>query len=245
MSFLKNLESRLERLFEGSFKSAFKSAVQPVELATKLAKEMDEGRTVSVSRTYAPNEFTVFLSPRDREHFAGYEEGLRHELSLHLLEHARKRGYSLPSRPTVEFDTHDELELGQFGIQARLADAPAVEAPEPRQSGRTMVYEAAELPNLPAVAPTSAVLEAGDRRYALSGDSMVVGRGSTADIRLDDPNISRAHAEFRRDGDRWTIADLGSTNGTSVNGQQLAAPAHLADGDSVELGGATLRFVLE
>jgi hypothetical protein len=245
VSFLKNLESRLERLFEGSFKSAFKSAVQPVELANKLAKEMDEGRTVSVSRTYAPNEFTVFLSSQDREHFAGYEEGLCHELSLHLLEHARKRGYSLPSRPTVEFDTHDDLELGQFGIQARLAGAPEEIESRPPVSGRTMVYEAPELPDQPAAPLTQAVLESGDRRYALTGTVMVVGRGSGADITLDDPNVSRAHAEFRCEEGAWFVADLGSTNGTAVDGRPADRPLRLGNGSRIELGSTTLRFVLE
>lgn len=246
MSFLKNLESRLERLFEGGFKSAFKSAVQPVELATKLAKEMDEGRTVSVSRTYAPNEFTIFLSPPDREHFAGYEEGLRRELSLHLLEHARKRGYSLPSRPTVDFETHDELELGQFGIQARLADAPAEDAPPERQSGRTMIYEAASAPEPAAGAlRTDAVIETGDRRYALSSDVMVIGRGSGSDIKIDDPNISRAHVELRREGGEWRVADLGSTNGTLLGGRPVERPTRLADGDRIQIGSTTLTFTLE
>lgn len=247
MSFLKNLESRLEQLFEGSFKSAFKSAVQPVELSTKLAKEMDEGRSVSVSRTYAPNEFTVFLSPPDREHFSGYEEGLRSELSLHLLEHARKRGYSLPSRPTVDFETHDELELGQFGIQARLADVPAeAEQPE-RQSGRTMIYEAASVPEAAAapVAGADAVIEAGDRRYALSSDIVVIGRGSGSDIKIDDPNISRAHAELRRENGEWYVVDLGSTNGTQLGGRAVDRPLRLANGDRIQLGNSSLTFVLE
>lgn len=243
MSFLKNLESRLERLFEGSFKSAFKSAVQPVELANKLAKEMDEGRTVSVSRTYAPNEFTVFLSPPDHEHFAGYEEGLRNELSLHLLEHARKRGYSLPSRPTVEFETHDELELGQFGIQARLADMPVEEAQPARASGRTMIYDAA---SLPASGPRGdAVLEVGDRRYALSSDVIVVGRGSGSDIKVDDPNISRTHAELRCEDGVWYLADLGSTNGTLLGGRPVERRTPLTAGDRIEIGNTKLTFVLE
>ncbi len=243
MSFLKNLESRLERLFEGSFKSAFKSAVQPVELANKLAKEMDEGRTVSVSRTYAPNEFTIFLSPPDHEHFAGYEEGLRNELSLHLLEHARKRGYSLPSRPSVEFETHDELELGQFGIQARLADMPPEESEPARTSGRTMIYEAASLPG--GTQRTDAVIEVGDRRYALSSNVMVVGRGSGSDIKVDDPNISRAHAELRYDDGAWHLVDLGSTNGTLLGGRPVERPTRLSNGDRIEIGNSRLTFVLE
>ena len=148
VNFLKNFESKLERLIEGGFKSAFKSEVQPIELARKLSREMDAHRAASISRTYAPNEYTVFLSPQDREQFAHYEDGLQRELSLYLLEHARKRGYSLISRPTVDFDTDDRLELGLFGIQARLADAPEedvqpVEAQPP--TGHTQVYNVRDL----------------------------------------------------------------------------------------------------
>jgi len=256
VNFLKNFESKLEQLIEGGFKTAFKSEVQPVELAKKLAREMDAHRAASVSRTYAPNEYTVFLSPQDREQFSHYEEGLKRELSLYLLEHARKRGYSLISRPTVSIETEDRLELGLFGIQARLADAPEEEVPEPLEpdaaAGHTMVYNARDL-EAPArdidlsgsqVAPR-AVLEAGDRRFALTAPATVIGRGRDADIRLDDPNISRTHVEFRVDGGAWTVRDLGSTNGSRLGGRPLAGPVELRQGDQVQLGNTVLTFVLE
>lgn len=250
MNFLKNFESKLERLIEGGFKSAFKSEVQPIELARKLAREMDSHRAASVSRTYAPNEYTVFLSPADREQFAHFEEGLRRELSLYLVEHARKRGYSLISRPTVDFETEKRLELGLFGIQARLADAPEEELAEPVPSGHTQVYNVRDLQAPPremagAGASTRAVLESGDRRFALNPPQTVVGRGSEADIRLDDPNISRRHVRFSAENDRWIAGDLGSTNGTRVNGRSLAAPMALTPGDVIELGNTVLTFVLE
>lgn len=256
MNFLKNFESKLERLIEGGFKSAFKSEVQPIELARKLAREMDAHRAASVSRTYAPNEYTVFLSPQDREQFAHYEEGLQRELSLYLLEHARKRGYSLISRPTVSFETEDRLELGLFGIQARLADAPDehVEPVEPQvPSGHTQVYNVRDLQAPPQElepvaaqrAVARAVIESGDRRYALSPPQTVVGRGREADVRLDDPNISRRHVGFRVDGSDWVVEDLGSTNGTRLNGGSLRGPAVLRSGDVVQLGNTVLKFVLE
>ncbi|MBJ7458213.1 MAG: DUF3662 and FHA domain-containing protein [Thermoleophilaceae bacterium] len=255
MNFLKNFESKLERLIEGGFKSAFKSEVQPIELARKLSREMDSHRAASISRTYAPNEYTVFLSPQDREQFAHYEDGLQRELSLYLLEHARKRGYSLISRPTVDFDTDDRLELGLFGIQARLADAPEAEVqtvdPQP-PTGHTQVYNVRDLQAPPTdleqpgapVAPR-AVLESGDRRFALTPPSTVIGRGRDADIRLDDPNISRTHVQFRVEGGDWVVADMGSTNGSRMNGGQLAAPTPLRSGDVIELGNTVLKFVLE
>jgi pSer/pThr/pTyr-binding forkhead associated (FHA) protein len=251
VSFLKNLESRLERLIEGGFKATFKSEVQPIELARKLAREMDSHRTASVSRTYAPNEYTVFLSPADREQFAHYEEGLKRELSGHLLEHARKKGYSLISRPLVEIETEERLELGMFGIQSRLADAPESEQPAAPQHGHTMVYNArdleaaaTDLPPAPG-AVTRAVIEVGNRRFALTPPSTVVGRGSEADVKVDDPNVSRQHVEFRLEGGRWTVSDLGSTNGTTFGGRPLDRAMTLEDGDVVQLGNTVVKFVLE
>lgn len=256
MNFLKNFESKLERLIEGGFKSAFKSEVQPIELARKLAREMDSHRAASISRTYAPNEYTVFLSPRDREQFAHFEDGLQRELSLYLLEHARKRGYSLLSRPTVSFETEERLELGLFGIQARLADVPeeemeplAAQAP----SGHTQVYNVRDLQAPPQEldqpsargAVLRAVIESGDRRYALTPPRMVVGRGRDADIQFDDPNISRGHMQFSSDSGDWIATDLGSTNGTRLNGAALNGPTVLRSGDLVELGNTVLKFVLE
>ena len=99
MSVLRNIESKLESLFEGVFGRAFRTNVQPVELARKLAKEMDEHRTVSVSRTYVPNEYAVWLSPEDRERYEGVEQEVIDELSAYLLEHARREKLALLSRP--------------------------------------------------------------------------------------------------------------------------------------------------
>lgn len=255
MSFLRNLESKLEQLIEGGFKSAFKSEVTPVELARKLAREMDAHRAASVSRIYAPNEFVVYLSPDDREQFAHYEDGLARELSLYLIEHARKRGYSLISRPVVTFETEPRLELGTFGIQARLADAPPEERGAAADSaradaGHTMVYSARDLAapgrrfDVP-VAARRAVLETGDRRFAITPPVTIVGRGSEADVRLDDPNVSRRHAEFRLDAGRWMVTDLGSTNGTLLRGAPLRGSAELRDGDHLRLGNTDVIFVLE
>src|SRR3954449_7937483 len=124
MSVLRNLEAKLGGLVEGAFSRAFKSSVQPVELAHKLAKEMEESQMVSVSRVYVPNHYRVFLSPQDREQFASYEPALRKELSDYLLEHARHEGLALSTRPQVEFHTHARLDLREFGIQAQLLASP-------------------------------------------------------------------------------------------------------------------------
>src|ERR671932_2610446 len=130
MSMLRNLEAKLGGLVEGAFGRAFKSSVQPVELAHKLAKEMEENQVVSVSRVYVPNHYRVFLSPQDREQFSTYESALRKELSDYLLEHARQEGLALTSRPQIELMSDDRLDVGEFGIQAQLLEEeiPAEEA---------------------------------------------------------------------------------------------------------------------
>src|SRR5256885_2824607 len=124
MSVLRNLEEKIAGLVEGTFGRVFKSEVRPVELARKLAKEMDEHRTVSVSRTYVPNEYVVWLSPQDRERYEGMEQPVIDELGAYLLEHARRERLALVSRPQIEFRTDDRLALGEFGIQARLVPPP-------------------------------------------------------------------------------------------------------------------------
>src|SRR4051795_12441845 len=141
MSVLRTLESKLAGLVEGTFSRAFKSEVRPVEIARKLAKEMDKHRVQSLSRVYGPNEYTVWLSPEDRKQFDNYEDDLQRELSGYLLEHARRERISLPTRPVINFRTDDSLRLGEFGIQPRLRRPPpaaaagrAISAP-PRGSG--------------------------------------------------------------------------------------------------------------
>src|ERR687886_1380043 len=127
MSVLRNLEAKLGGLVEGAFSRAFKSRVQPVELAHKLVKEMEENQVVSISRVYVPNHYRVFLSPADREQFQSYEPALRKELSDYLLEHARQEGLALTSRPQLELMTDERLGLGEFGIQALLLSPPEEE----------------------------------------------------------------------------------------------------------------------
>ena len=126
MSVLRNLEARIEGLVEGVFSRAFSSQVQPVEIARKLAKEMDSHKTASVSQVYAPNAYTVWLSPEDHERLSGYTRSLTQELSAYLLEHARRQDYALLTRPEVTIEVDDRLRLGEFGIQPRLVKPPAL-----------------------------------------------------------------------------------------------------------------------
>ena len=121
MSVLRSIESKIEGLFEGLFGRAFRTHVQPVELARKLAKEMDEHRSVSVSRVYVPNEYTIYLSSSDRQQFASYEGSLVGELQEYLTEHARREAYALLTPPRVKFAVDDDLAVGEFGIATRVA----------------------------------------------------------------------------------------------------------------------------
>ena len=134
MSLLRDIEQKIEGLFERSFRRAFRSSLQPVELARKLAREMEDHKTVSVSRVYVPNEFTVYLAPQDRESFATYEQSLTTELAAYLDAHARTAGLSLVAPPTVSLLTDSDLRVGEFGISCRMAEAPPAE-PEPEAAG--------------------------------------------------------------------------------------------------------------
>jgi hypothetical protein len=250
MSILRNLEAKLEGLFEGAFSRTFKSKVQPVEIARKLAKEMQDNKTVSISRTYVPNQYLVYLSEQDRKQFEGYEDGVLKELSDYLLEQAREEGLALITRPTVEFRTDDRLGLGEFGIQAMLVRGPEGEDAEPEQAdfGNTMVYsldrEAWQLDAPQPAVDGRAVLVGGGRRTVLSGSRFVIGRSRDSDLMLDDPNVSRRHAELRRDESGWTVADLASTNGVKVNGRRVAEQ-RLSPGDEITVGLEKLHFEVD
>jgi len=249
MSMLRNLEAKLGGLVEGAFSRAFKSHVQPVELAHKLAKEMEDNQTRSISRVYVPNDYRVFLSPQDREQFSSYEPALRKELSDYLLEHARQEGLALTSRPAIEFRTDERLAVGEFGIQAQLLGGPEEEAvgveaaPSAGDFGHTMVYspdrEVRRLEPEPSI--TRALLVGEGRRTVLGGERVVLGRSRECDVVLNDPNVSRQHAELRRDGSHWTVFDLGSTNGVKVNRRRVEQ-ATLEDGDTITLGITDLTF---
>ena len=267
MSVLKSLESRIAGLVEGGFSRAFKSEVRPVEIARKLAREMEEHKSYSLSRTYAPNEYRVFLSPQDRDRFAGTEPSLAAEFTGYLLEHARRERLVLLSRPVVHFETDARLRLGEFGIQTSLVDAgpqagqAAPEAPEaparasrrpaPAPSaGRTMVHSSAErvAERLADAGPprrTTALLVIDGKRLVVGDSGATLGRSRQCDVMVDDPNVSRVHAEVRPHGSSWVVSDGGSTNGTRLNGRRVTQPEVLKPGDEIEVGTTTLRFALE
>jgi hypothetical protein len=261
LSVFRNIERRIGGLVEGVFGRTFRSSVQPVELARKLAKEMDDNRTISIHRVYVPNEYTVYLNPADREQFTAYEAQMTAELEEYLVEHARREGYSIATRPRVDLETEPDLAVGMFGIAVSTSgaevdeqEAPAAAAvpapslppvPPAAPLGSTMIYAPEpELEPEPAAAPApveEAVLEWSGGSHALSGHVTSIGRSSDCSIVLSDPNVSRRHAEIRHIGDGYSLIDLGSTNGTEVNGQRIAETA-LMNGDVIGVGQTKLTF---
>lgn len=297
---LRSIENRIESLVTGMFGRAFRSHVQPVELARKLIKEMDDHRAVSLSRVYVPNEYHVYLSPRDREQFVGYEEGLLLELGDFLSEHARREGYSVVSAPRVLLHEDDDLSLGEFGIATRMTSPPLsspepasgppaseppasgpaeplqepasplppdVSAPAPPVAPAPVVAAAAAASAVPPRPPQreedggtrafpvvpeepaapdeqpgpQAVLVVSGRRIPVGPGPVTLGRSPGCDVTIDDPSVSRKHAEIRSQDGGWTIDDLGSTNGTFVNGNRVDN-ASLRTGDRIALGQSELRF---
>ena len=267
MSILRAIESKIEGLFEGVFGRAFRTHVQPVELARKLAKEMDEHRSVSVSRVYVPNEYTIYLSAADRQQFGSYEGSLVGELQEYLTEHARREAYALLTPPRVKFETDDDLAVGEFGIATRVAQPedgvpalpsaiietprsvsiPVPPAPEPAPSA-TMIYRPREEPaDVPDTAPPPeterevVTLTLDGRVHPITSRSVIVGRSRECDLRITDGNASRRHAEIVQEGATYFVLDLGSTNGTDVNGRRITREK-LADGDRITIGGTDLIF---
>jgi hypothetical protein len=249
---LRAIEQKIESLFEGIFGRAFRTNVQPVELARKLAKEMDDHRTVSVSRVYVPNEYTVYLSPGDREQFESYEENLRGELQDYLAEHSRREDYALLSSPRVVLETDADLDVGEFGIATRMvqpdrrrgADEPAGDI----EAGATMIYKPKTPPPTQAVSPQELGVEQELVTLTFDGSEhevrqrrVVLGRSRDCDIQLNDANASRRHAELRQEGASYWIVDLGSTNGMEVNGKRVKR-AKLRDGDTITIGSTELTF---
>jgi hypothetical protein len=282
VSVFRDIERRIGGLVEGLFGRTFRSSVQPVELARKLAKEMDDHRTISIHRVYVPNTYTVYLNPADREQFAAYESQMCNELEEYLVEHARREGYSTATRPVVSLESEADLTVGMFGIAvgaedgsgeespvasatvaAAAAEAPAAPPvptppldvppvlppiPDPPLTGATMVYAREPEPEPdPAPEPTPppqrerALLLWDGRDLSLEQAVTVIGRSGGCDVVVDDANVSRRHAEIRRLGEGYSLVDLGSTNGTEVNGQRVGETS-LMNGDVIGVGTTRLTF---
>jgi hypothetical protein len=242
MNSLRTLENMIAGLVEGTFGRVFKAEVRPMELARKLAREMDENKTTSVSRVYAPNEYSVWLSPKDRARYEGVEHEVIDELCAYLLEHARGEDLALASRPRIAFHTDEQLQLGEFGIEARLAKPE--ESPE---DGNTMIFSNSErvrdaVEQTGARRRSKALLMVSGRRLLVAPRGATIGRSRECDIVLEDSGVSRRHAELRPRGSAWTIEDLGSTNGVRVNGLTVHGAHRLRSGDRVEMGSTEMLF---
>jgi hypothetical protein len=239
------------------FGRAFRTNVQPVELARKLVKEMDDHRNVSVSRVYVPNEYTIYLSTADREQFSSYETQLRDELGDYLAEHARREGYALLSPPRVELQTDDDLDVGVFGIATRMVQPSGKEAegpPTDAQPNATMIYKPSAAP-VPQATEAASPVELGVQREVayLSWDGerhevekrrVVIGRSKDADVQVPDPNVSRRHAEVRQEGATYWLVDLDSTNGVEVRGKRVKR-LKLEDGTRFTIGSTEIVFSRE
>jgi Protein of unknown function (DUF3662)/FHA domain len=249
MSVLRSIESRIADLVEGTFSRAFRSEVRPVEIARKLAREMEEHKSTSLNHVYVPHGYWVYLSARDRQRFAGYETSLTDELAGYLLEHARREGLTMMARPAIVFETDNRLGLGEFGIQAGTVQ-PQPEEPADSASGRTMVYSSAgrlaePLEERARSREQTALLLLDGRRLVVGPAGVTLGRSRECDIVLQDPNVSRKHAEVRPRGGSWVVADLGSTNGSRINGRWIQGSEVIKPGDQIEVGSTQLTFELE
>jgi hypothetical protein len=204
-------------MVEGVFSRGSKSSIRPVELGRRLVREIDDHRTIDVhGRRVAPNEFDFHLSPRDHVGFSDIDEALVHELAEAAREYARSEGYHFMGPIAVTLMVDNNLKQGRFNVDARIKEVGG------------------------GVGAGSLVLPSGERISC--GRPIVIGRLPDCTISVADPNVSRRHTEIRPSGTGYSIIDLGSTNGTKVNGLTIASETMLRDGDIVSVGNTHLRF---
>ena len=251
MGFAKGIEDRLEGLVEGFFTKVFRSGLQPIEVGRRILREMGENKTVSVNRVYAPNDFRVRMGSDDHGRFSQMEAGLQREFSELVIEQAKQNRWNLMGLPRISFVEDEKMGRGEFKVEPSLSadenlDAPSVstrqgggEGPEPR----AVPSDTASRMGVVAPAELLVLGESGEptERIAITREPIVIGRLSNSDVVLSDSNVSRRHAELRRDGDGWMLVDLGSTNGTLVNGK-VTREHRLSDGDRLTIGTSEMAF---
>jgi hypothetical protein len=213
---LQQFEQRLERLVEGAFAKAFRSGLQPVEIGRRITREMDLGRRVGVRGLIAPNFFRVMLPSSDYQRFSSFLDSLARELGDAAREHARAEGYEFVGPVQVELTEDSSLRANRYSIDSEVREGPD---------------------GLPA----GSLRLADGTRISVGAQSLVLGRLPECAVVLDDPNVSSRHAEVRRRGPDVVVVDLGSTNGTRVNGVRVKEQL-LKDGDEIEVGTTTVRF---
>ncbi|MGB3680885.1 MAG: DUF3662 and FHA domain-containing protein [Rubrobacteraceae bacterium] len=260
MGFLQQIEKRMETLVEGVFGRAFRRQVHPVEIAKGLTKQMDEGRMVSVSRTYAPNDFTVHLSQEDSDSIGAYQSSLKDELIQYASSHAQNKNYHLMTPPKVQFVPEESLRFGEFGVTARLTggggprekDAPndtsgqtrifQTETQAQQESGGTAAISAEEV-RKHGLAQERVELVLSGETYPLKGQGpWSVGRSDENDVVVKDPNVSRKHARLVRSENGFIVEDLGSTNGTLLGGAPIDRE-RIEDGDEITFGQVAANFI--
>lgn len=265
---LQRFERRLEGIVSGVFARAFKGDVEPIELAAALKREIDNtARILSRDRRLVPNHFTIELGPDDFERLNAYGRTLNHELANELRDHADIQRYTFSGPIDIELVQQDELPTGKFRVVSETLGTPQ-RRPEPYQQPEPQVYQQEPYvpPNPPPVVPQyqqppppapqqqprrghpQVMLEVNGRRRPVNPPGVVLGRGTDADIQINDPGVSRRHAEIRLmpegpGGIRVVMVDLGSTNGTLVNGRRTTE-AELVDGSTVRIGNTTMTLRL-
>lgn len=227
MGVLSRFERRLEGLVEGTFAKLFRGGVEPVEVAKALQREAEDKKAIGATRTLVPNEFVVELGRTDHAKLKPYEAPLGAELAAMVREHAVERRWSFVGPVRVTLEEHGDLDTGMFRVRSAVVEGEPDPIPTIATKGqpRLRMLTGAGAPN----------------EIPLTTDALTIGRASTSDVRLDDTGVSRRHAEVRREGDDVVLVDLGSTNGTSVNGR-LVERARLTPGDRIELGRTVLVY---
>ncbi len=240
------VERRIENVFDGLFSRAFRSGIKPLQIGRRLLQVVDAERHVDAQgRRVVPNSYLVQLSPADREGFADLEPALHQELTIALREYVSQEGYHVDGKPRVAFHTNPDLKKGRFEIEARNVNqgspAPAVsepttpDAPAPAAPTLTVVHDAFDRP--PAVLTLP-----GGQRVEIREGHYVMGRSLDSDVVVNDSNVSRRHAEFVCAAGEVVVRDLGSTNGTKVNGVAVTGEQILRHGDVIGLGAVTITF---
>jgi hypothetical protein len=262
---LQRFERRLEGIVSGVFARAFKGDVEPIELAAALKREIDNtARILSRDRRLVPNHFTIELGPGDFERLNAYGRTLNHELANELRDHADIQRYTFSGPIDIELTQQDDLPTGKFRVVSATVGTPQRRPNHQQPEQQPYQQEPYVPPNEPVVqsAPPpyeppqpsprrghpQVMLEVNGRRRPVNPPGVVLGRGTDADIQINDPGVSRRHAEIRLmpegpGGIRVVLVDLGSTNGTLVNGRR-STEAELVDGSTVRIGNTTMTLRL-
>jgi hypothetical protein len=236
VSALQRFENRLEQLISGVFARTFRSAVQPVEIASALNREVDNSAQIlSRDRRLVPNNFHVELSEADHQRLEGLGPQLPRELTQMLREHAEEQSYVFTGPVSITLEPSEDLTTGRFRVRSKAIASSSLAGGDPTDT---------------AVRRATATLELNGEQLPLAPPGIVIGRGNDADLRIDDPGVSRKHIEIRveepdeADAEpRITVHDLGSTNGMSVNGKRVER-ATLSSGATIRIGNTTMTLRL-